>query len=296
MNNHSKLFSYWRFLSAAILSVLLSSSCFAIDFSQLYSRQDLTRIQQVYGKNIRAVLFEDIRNYLTLEERKTLSSIKVDIPLYTDNAGLFDFSMDLNTGKMTISALSVKFLDDLAIAFAWYEYKKLDKQKIIDYVFRLYTNPEQMQPPLPSLGVPDKAWKVSDYVDDVSQKILKSAIAFLLLHEFAHWHYQHSPYDLISNRMAQKQEKQSDAFALNVMARMHTIPYGMVTWFMVTGLLQSNEARTHPLSSNRLIAIARRLEQDPAKFIGQENVDKMTTEDVKRVGREIKSIASLLDK
>lgn len=294
MINSTYIFKHGCYLTLFIASLLLASRCLAIDFSQLYSQQDLTRVQQVYGKNIRAVLFEDIRNYLTLDERKTLSGIDVNIPLYTDNAGLFDFSMNLNTGKMTISALSVKFLDDIAIAFAWYEHKKLDKQKIIDYVFKLYTHPEQMQPPLPSLGVPDKAWNLSPYVDDVSQKILKSAIAFLLLHEFAHWHYRHSPYELISNRKAQKQEKQSDAFALNIMARMHTIPYGMVPWFMITGLMQTNEAKTHPLSSDRLLAIARTLEKDPIKFIGQDNVNKISTEDIQKIGREIKTIASHL--
>jgi len=295
----NKFVSYRSRLIRMLIFIIIFVSChsaFARDFSKLYPKAELVRIQNVYGNNIRIVLFNNIRQYLNTSERQTLSTISLDILLYGENSGLFDYTMDTTTGKMTLTALSIKFFDDLAIAFAWYESHNLDKQKIIEYIANLYANPENIKPPLPSLGVPEKAWEIDPFVDDVSQKTLKSAITFLLLHEFAHWHYRHSAYNVISNRGAKKQEKQSDAFALDVMARMHTIPYGMVYWFMVTGLINNNEARTHPIFSERLYAIARELEYKPEKFIGKENVNTLKENDVKQVAQEIKIIASALEK
>ena len=100
--------------------------------------------------------------------------------------------------EMTITALAVKFFDEIAIAFAWYEYRNLDRTKIIEYIGRLFAHPGYRQPPLPALGVPAEAWKLDKDVDDDSQKILKSAITFLLLHEVAHWRFRHAGYDAIS--------------------------------------------------------------------------------------------------
>ncbi len=264
----------------------------AKDFRDLYPLKKLQHVQKVYGNNIRGVLYEDIHHYLLPNERRSLSKVKLSVPLYSSDAGIFDFQMNLQTGEMTIPALSVKFFDDMALAFAWYEHKQMDKAKIIEYVARLYAQQGYMQPPLVALGVPEQAWKLSDYVDDVSQKILKSGLAYLFLHELGHWHYQHAPYDSISNRQAQAQEMQSDLMALEVMGRMRTIPYGIVTWFLVTGLLQDNNPTTHPLSADRLYAIADKIEENPALFISKENENILSINEVLSVASNIRTIAT----
>ncbi len=197
-------------LAIFLTCLLLPSISASKDFSELYPLEKLQHVQSAYGQNIRGVLYEDIYLYLLPNERKSLSTVKLNIPLYGSNSGLFDFYMDLHTGEMTIPALSIKFFDDMALAFAWYESKNMEKTTIIEYVARLYSKQDYLQPPLEALGVPDNAWKLDTYVDDVSQKILKSGIVYLLLHELGHWHNQHAPYDSISNRQAQEQEKQSD--------------------------------------------------------------------------------------
>lgn len=275
----------------ALACLLLPTISPAKEFRELYPLTKLQYVQSIYGNNIKGVLYEDVYRYLLPNERKTLSTVKLNIPVFGQNAGLFEFYMNLNTGEMTIPALSVKFFDDMALAFAWYESKKMDKTKIIEYVARLYSQPDYLQPPLEALGVPDKAWEQDDYVDDVSQKILKSGLAYLLLHELGHWHYKHAQYDSISNKQAQEQEKQSDSMALDVMARMHTIPYGMVTWFLVTGLLQGENPTTHPLSADRLYAIADKIDNNPAVFISQENVNTSGIQDTLSVASNIRIIA-----
>ncbi len=283
-----------RYLLFALLFGTVINPGFAKDFSQIYSPDVLRKAISTYEVNIRGVLYEDIRHYLSVSEKQTLSTVKVNFSQLGRHAGLFEYSMNLTTGEMTITALAVKFFDEIAIAFAWYEYRNLDRTKIIEYIGRLFAQPGYRQPPLPALGVPAEAWKLDKNVDDDSQKILKSAITFLLLHEFAHWRFRHAGYDAISNRQAQRQEKQADAFALEVMARMHTVPYGMVYWFMITGLLQSNEARTHPLSTDRLLAIADRLERRPTDFIGLENRNRVSPREIRNVAKEIRTIATTI--
>ncbi len=277
-----------------ILSLLLSFSATlkAKDFSRLYRSDQLLYVQSHYGKNIKIVLFDNVRRYLLPNERKTLSEITLNIPLIGENKDIFDFYMNLQTGEMTIPALSVKFFDDMSIAFAWYEAKHKDKTEIIQYVFRLYQQEDYLQPPLKALGIPEKAWELDNFVDDVSQKTLKSGMAFLLLHEMGHWHYRHAPYDSISNRQAQEQEKQSDALALDVMGRMHTIPYGMVTWFILTGLLQSAHPTTHPLTADRLYAIADKIANNPAVFISLENANNASINEILSVAKNIRIIAN----
>lgn len=285
----------FRSLFILLICLCLPVISSAKDFRKMYPINQLQRVQSVYGKNIRGVLYQDINSYLLPNERKSLSEVTLNIPLYGNNAGLFEYYMDLKTGVMTIPALSVKFFDDIAIAFAWYESKHLDSTKIIEYVARLHLQQDYLKPPLEALGVPNQAWKLDSYVDDVSQKTLKSGLAFLLIHELGHWHYRHAPYGSISNRQAQTQEKQSDALALDVMGRMHTIPYGMVSWFLVTGLLQDNPT-THPLSADRLYAIASKIESNPAVFISRENVNTTNNTIVLSVANDIRTIANGLNK
>jgi len=274
--------------------LLLPTLAVAKDFRELYSLSKLNYVQSIYGKNIRAVLYEDIYPYLLPIQRKSLLNVKLNIPLFGHSAGLFEFYIS-KTGEMTIPALSVKFFDDMALAFTWYESKKIDRTKIIEYVARLYLKQDYMQIPLEALGVPEKAWKLNKYVDDVSQKILKSGLVYLLLHELGHWHYRHSPYNEISTKQAQEQEKQADSMALDVMGRMHIIPYGIVNWFLVTGLLQGNNPTTHPLSSERLYAIAKKIENNPAIFISQENRNTLTIQEVLSVAINIRIIADQIN-
>ncbi len=281
--------------SLIILVVLFSlhSHCQAKDFSHLYPTQQLQYIQSVYGKNIKAMLYQDIHAYLLPAERSSLSQIHFNMPLQS-RYGVFDYRMNLNTGDMIIPALSVKFFDDISVALAWYESKHLDRSKIFTYIAKLHLEKDFLQTPLSALKIPDKAWLLDQYADDVSQKTLKSGLAFLLLHELAHWHYHHLPYDSIANSQAQEQEIQADLFALTVMGRMHTIPYGMVTWFLMTGLLQNNKSTTHPLSASRLYAIAQKIEDNPYLFIALENTEHSDYQSILTIAQNIRLIADRL--
>ena len=266
--------------------------------AHLYSRAELERIRETYGANIQAVLFEDMRAYLTPEELKSLDGVSLRFPLpgNSEELNVFGFAIDLERGQMVFPAQAIKFFDDLALSFAWYEHTGQDPSNIAEYIVNLHRNGLPHTAPLAALNVPEKAWESSAYVDDVSQKALKSGLAFLLLHELAHWHFKHAAYGTISYAEARKQEQQADAFALEVMARMKTPPYGMVIWFLATSLVTSDRATTHPLSSDRLKVIAELLLASPGRFISYDNRHSLTKQDIRQLARDIQNIAGNLQK
>ncbi|MDQ4422996.1 MAG: M48 family metalloprotease [Thalassolituus sp.] len=276
--------------------LLLLMLCSAAAEAGLYPRVELERVREVYGVNIEAVLFDDIRAYLTPEELKSLNKVSLTFPLpdNKDSVDVFGFAIDLNSGQMAFPAQAIKFFDDLALSFAWYEHTGQDPTSIAEYVVNLHRKGLPFLPPLAALNVPEKAWEQSQYVDDVSQKILKSGLAFLLLHELAHWHFKHGAYHDISYAAARKQEQQADDFALEVMARMKTPPYGMVVWFLATSLVTSDRVTTHPLSRDRLNAIAHSLSESPGRYISYENRHSLTKQDILRLAQDIQDIAARL--
>ncbi len=107
-------------LQSLIILVLCLTGQFAFakNYGHWYSEEELKYIQSVYGENIRQLFFIDVLAHLSRAERKSLSAVEIEFPLKGRASGLFEYAMHLKTGKMYISALSVKFFDDIAIAMA----------------------------------------------------------------------------------------------------------------------------------------------------------------------------------
>lgn len=281
-------------LWAMLFFAFLSGKCLAADFSLLYPQDQLIKAQEAYTTTIHTLLFQDIRQHLSINEWQTLSKIKVNLPLKSNIYGFFDYSTNLTSGKIIIPTLSIKFFDDLAVAFSWYEHHQLDKREIIDYITRIYDSNHSPISPFLALGIPENAREINIIVDNAAQKKLKSALIFLLLHDLGHWHFHHTPYSIISNQRVQAQEKQADEFALEIMARMHIIPQGMVHWFTVTVLLTNPHIVKHPISRNRLHDIAHWLKSNSKEFSKVKNETSSSAKEVQAVALNISTIASQL--
>lgn len=289
-HNKKRLNSLWSLL----FIVFLSSKCLAADFSLLYPPDQLIKAQEAYTTTIHTLLFQDIRQYLSINEWQSLSKIKVNVPLQSNIYGLFNYSTNLTSGKIIIPTLSIKFFDDLSVAFSWYKHYQLDKREIIYYINSLYNNNHPPIPPLLALGIPEKARELNVVVNMDAQKTLKSALIFLILHNLGHCHFHHTPYSIISNQRIQLQEKQADEFALEVMARMHILPQGMVHWFTVTALLANQHMVKHPISPDRLYDIAKWLKSNSKKFFDAKSETPPVTKEVLAVALNISMIASQL--
>ncbi|MCX4029094.1 hypothetical protein H0A36_17005 [Endozoicomonas sp. SM1973] len=278
-----------------LLLSLVTFSTAARDYSQMYSQETLQQAHQVYTPNVHGMLFSDIAGFLTNNELTSLRRVNLLQPWYRANDP-FEFASNPVTGDLLAPTLSVKFLDDLAIAVVWFERFHCDKKIVFDYIAALDFSHLKLPTPLQALGIPTNAYKLDHFVDDVSQKILKSALTFIILHELGHIHYRHRPYHTINSEQAIAQEIQADHFAINILRRMRLPPTGMVVWFMATSmrdpLKEGSPQQTHPLTGQRLQAIVDALRLNPNDFIEPANKATMTARDIRQLANEIETIAN----
>ncbi|MGI9415742.1 MAG: hypothetical protein ACR2PM_18845, partial [Hyphomicrobiales bacterium] len=180
--------------------------------------------------------------------------------------------------------LSLKMLEDLTTAYAWLHRNGYSLGTIDLYFAMLHHRARKdfpggrYPPPLEALGVPETALK-DPKVDENSLAFRNEAFAFILLHELGHVLYKHKGYDEITKAQARADETRSDRFALDVLGRTGTPPLGAVMFFQAQfyslphrGLFASAEAwqnymhkaATHPLTGDRIEALARYVSGDLA--------------------------------
>ena len=276
------------------LLTVSAGNSLARDYSTMYPSAELQRVNGIYAPNLHAILFQDIAAYLSDDELKTLSGVTLLQP-WDRTADPFEFAADARSSVILVPTLSVKFLDELAVATAWFERHKCNKEAVFDYSAALDFSHLELKGPLAELQVPHDAYRTDAYVDDVSQKILKSAVAFIVLHELGHVHLRHLAYQGISGEQAMEQEAAADRFAMQVLRRMRLPPIGMVVWFTAASkrdpLGAGSPLQTHPLSSDRLHAIADDLRRNPDDFIEAANRGTMTLETVRQIAADMDTIA-----
>jgi len=282
------------------------------DYSKMYARQELIKSSKIYSDNLRGVWEHDLLGRLTRSEQKQARNIKLNLPLLGQNKYPFDYYANPLRREVFIPIFSVKFLDDMAIAIAWLERHGCSSEAALDYVGAIRYQPQSKHrfvPPLVALGIPDDALEDA-FVNDVSGKILKSAIYFLMAHELAHVIYQHKGYKQITSRQAQQQEKESDAFALNLMRRIGVPPAGMAPFFAMASRFESapgdfdslskyedylRDRLTHPLTSARLLSIAQKIRKNVNSFTREQTDPRAWRPRIFSMANDISKIGEILD-
>lgn len=273
--------------SLVVAMLALAAIAYGTDYSSMYDRDTLQRAYQTYSQNLRGVWQEDLLGRLTTAEQQAAHGIKLDLPLIGASRRPFEFYASASSRTVTIPILSVKFFDEIATASAWLEQKGCEPLTVSDYAGMIaYRSPSafpggRYPTPLEAIGVPSNALD-NNFVNDVSGKNLKSAIYFLMAHELAHILYKHRGNYEVPAAVSREQERQADAFAINVMRRIAVPPMGMSVFFTVAsrfepapgdfGSMEAYERRlrelgTHPLTSDRLIAVAQGIRNNVDSFI-----------------------------
>lgn len=286
--NHAEIFNI--IIKSKLMFVICASFAFVSAAEQkIYDPKTLNKVYKPYTENIRYNYKHVIEDKLLPDERTKLRGLKLSFPLRGENNQLFDFYSYTDTKNVVIPIESVKFLDDVCQAFAWLEYKKKTGQPLFDYITVLKYRANDFPggkplTPLIALGLPVDP-TLEYYVDDVSQKCLKSALIWVLAHEVGHVLYQHQGYNQgISAQQIRKNESQSDAFANTVFRRIGTFPGGMATFFSVASILWTpysalldnkewaNYLKTtnHPVAPERLKKIAENMAVSPQDFVSSE--------------------------
>ena len=288
------------------------------DLSDLYDDQTLRYWKGRYENNLRWNFDNLVLGSLTPAERRQLGNVQLDLPLRAPGEQAGDpLVFYAARGRIVMPIQSVKFFDDLALAWAWFWARGESMEKVFDYIAMLkYRKPSelglrQFPPPLEALNVPADAWKKDKRVDDVSQKILKSGIVWIMGHEMAHLYYHHPGYGPgVSSAQAQKNEAQSDQFANEIMRRISVAPMGMANYFLFMTYWSPNRAdfsseqawreyqqnqATHPFSAERMKQMARDLAASPADFSASEMDIPASIKRVQQVAGWLEQIATILE-
>jgi hypothetical protein len=285
-------------------------STHAQDVGRLYTQGELAKAGATYSPNLKGMWEEDFLSRLTPAERQQGGAVSLSLPLIGANRTPIDFYALPADRRVFLPISSIKFLDDMSIAIAWYDDRGCGMGAVSDYVGALRARPEDLTgSPLEALGVPANA--LSDRsVDDLSQKLLRSTIYFIAAHEYAHVMYGHAGYKGITAQQAQRQEAEADAFALEVMRRIAVPPLSMAHFFMLVARLESSPAdfdtpaeyeiylrsrATHPISSQRIIAVADALQANAASYVRSQPDPRAWTQRVMLIAGQVRAVGQTLD-
>jgi hypothetical protein len=251
------------------------------DIRQL--QQEKLRYEQHLGASYRR-----IRSLLTAQERSALAGVRVEVPLIGGQTGSpFDFYTMGQAGRASIflPVLSLRFLEDMATAYAWLEHHNYSLGTLEEYITMLRVrNPSDFPgrrypPPLDALRIPSDAL-FNEAVKSLALSLRDEAYSFIMLHELGHALYRSRGANSTSPGVPRPYEAEADLFALTVLERADTIPMGIVLWFKAQidathhalhptaeARVQSEQGRqtsskpwtTHLVSADRLSATVRHL-------------------------------------
>jgi hypothetical protein len=268
-----------RALINAFVALLVAENPTSTAASEIYDTATLQGAQARYERTTRKIMVEVIVPALLSQERRDLGRLpRVEFPLRAD-APLTDHPLAFYAAnedpRIVMPIASLKFLDDLCTAYAWLQLNNYSIETVTDYTALLrYKDFRGRRPPLPliALQVPRNALD-DRRVDELALGHFVTARAFILAHELGHMLFRHSPLTYAQSRA---NEQQADRFAAEVMRRVGLPPLGMLVFFFADASwagYPSQEEDTHPLSGDRLRALAQHVDDasmaEKLRLIGQ---------------------------
>ncbi len=242
----------------ASLAILLCTSIAAADLSGLYDDATLDYWGERYRLSTNRILDEVIWPALLSREKQALGRKPVlEFPRRAPGHIRQDplvYYVPGNRYSIVLPVFSLKFLDDLCIAYAWLQVNDYGLETVSEYTAILrYSEPPPggFPPPLQALQIPADALD-DPRVDQLALGHFVTARTFILLHEIGH---------LLNPSMAPgiANEQQADRFAATVMQRTPLPPLGMLVYFLAAAhwsVYPTNRDATHPLSGARVSALA----------------------------------------
>lgn len=271
-----RLFVFLMFLTLSVPT--------AVAAPKIYSNEQLAADKERYTQKFRFLLEEGLLAFMTSGERRALQGV---VLWHTPRGvGPLSFTSVVFEGTPTVKAplSSIKFIEDLSVAYAWRYKNGYSLEPIDEYLVMLKHRLGKEFPggrapdPMTALGVPPKVWVRDPAVDDLSLRFRNTAWAFILAHELGHLRFGHTLTNA-SPAEIQRQEEMADEFAVDLLGRAHTIPMGMILWFQATAGYMRNRSdfpsdaayfewvRTkaeHPVNGSRMRNLASTMKRQAA--------------------------------
>ncbi len=267
-----------------MLLALWTAQAAAAPAPEIYSKQELAGDKDRYTQRFQILLQKGLWDFMTPDERRALRGVVVRHPMRGGNPLSVKSLVFKGTPIVQAPVMSLKFIEDLSVAYAWRYSNNYSLEPMDEYLFMLKHRPSEKFPggrvpdPTAALGVPSRIWERDPQVNDLSLRFRNTAWAFILAHELGHLRFGHTLTDP-SRAEIQRQEEAADKFAVDLLARSETIPMGMILWFQATAGYMRNRSdfpsdvaysewvRTkadHPVNGNRMRALASIMQRQAA--------------------------------
>jgi len=276
-----------------IVFALMLWTAKAVAGPEIYTNAELDAKKQRYAQKFAFLLEKGLEDFMTPEERKALAGVVVTHP--PRGAGPLSVKSAVVEGTPMVRApvMSLRFIEDLSVAYAWRHTHGYSLEPIDEYVAMLKYRPAGdfagggESGPMKALGVPPKIWEREPKVDELSLRFRNEAWAFILAHELGHLRYGHTESD-VSPAEIQRQEEAADAFAVDLLGRSDTIPMGMILWFQATAGYMPNRSdfadeaayvrwvrkeAQHPVNGRRMKNLAAAMQRQARTAAGRNRSD-----------------------
>jgi len=258
---------------ATALACALGGAAQAGKLDAIYDEHELAELQPLYERGWRNNYDNVLKPVFTEEERARFASVRFRLERRVPDHEPFGF---LAGGDQVIASVaSLKFLEDVSLAYTWLDMSGRSTQSLGDYLMMLrYWDARRGRPPKPleALCVPARTSMDSKIVERAT-RVFDVATVFVLLHEHGHALHRHPGNAAVPPAVSRVNEQTADKFALDVFTRLREAPIGVTILFFTMAYLHENRAdygsdevyratlaaRTHPVSPDRLQAFARNL-------------------------------------
>jgi hypothetical protein len=254
------------------LSWALSGAVRAGNLDNIYDDQELANLQPRYERGWRSNYNDFFLPVFTAAERARFAQVRIRFEPHVSDREPFGFYS--GGDQIVASTASLKFLFEITLAQRWLEMNGFDTATVNQYLTMVrYWDAKRDRPPKPleTLCIPPES-SIDPKIVESAEGIFNDAAYFVLLHEYGHALYRHPGNLMVPPAESRANEEAADLFALSVFARRESPPAGVPWFFFVTTQLlefspdagsasqrASLAARTHPVSPERLRAVARQI-------------------------------------
>lgn len=238
--------------------------------SDFYTSAELRRVQDRAAPNLEAVLEEDIVGRMPRDLRPQAADIRLVFP--ETGPGPLAFYADPGARTVAMPLESIRFFDDVATLIAWIQSRGCAMEPVMTYLHALLRQRQPLEPPLTAFAIDRETAFADAFTYDVSAKAYSSGLQFILAHEVGHLVLGHRPG--LDPAASQRQELEADAFAMEHFARLGAMPAGILFYYLAawwTDPIGGDEPfSTHPVSPDRIAAVASRMAAAPMDFAHSE--------------------------
>jgi hypothetical protein len=252
--------------------------------AELYTQGQIDKARAAYAENVEFQLRSDMGIPAEV--------IRLEMP----DRGSHPLSVSAHpaTRSIRFPVQTIMFIDDFGILWTYLDRMGCEREYILTYLNALLREGRDLPDPLAAFGIDRDKALADPFVNDVSGKIVTTAVYFLLAHEVGHLALGHGALGAGAASIAQEME--ADDLALAAFRAKGLPPIGVSFYFLAARWNDPARDRanssTHPLSGDRIARIGEALVAEPEAFSHSEPDPALGARQVRSMGEDLVRVAS----